>query len=148
MTDEQKIIEAYRLLRSVNDYVVKCFCTAWNWIPTRISAGDRMIVEQLIKEYGQETVRDAFLEARANSVEKLNYVRTVAKNIHEDKSKKKFIEKHEEVKREEQKTWNPKEDDEWVKAVKELGATKVYETPTRSSELRKRFSELNDSKTI
>lgn len=141
MTDEQKIAEGYRLLNSVNDYVLKCFVVSWHWIPSRVSMGDRRIVENLLKEYGQETVRDAFLEARAQGTEKENlaYVRACCKGIHEQKSKKKFIEKHEEVKREEQKTWNPKEDDDWVKAVKELGATKVYETPTRSSELRKRF---------
>jgi hypothetical protein len=93
MTDEQKIAEGYRLLNSVNDYVLKCFSVSWHWIPSRVSMGDRRLVEQMLKDYGQETVRDAFLEARAQAKETLAYVRACCKGIHEDKSKKKFIEK-------------------------------------------------------
>lgn len=83
MTDAEKVKEAYALLRSVNDQVVRFFTVAWGTIPSSITAGDRMIVEQMLKSFCYEAVRDAFLEARAQGKQSLSYVRTVAQNMNE-----------------------------------------------------------------
>jgi len=109
MTDTEKVKEAYRLLRSVNDEITRCFTVAWNIPPSNISAGDRMIVEQLLKNYDYLAVRDAFLEARANKAEKLSYVRTVAKNLHEKRAVKANLELHREIKKEEKQNFYSKE---------------------------------------
>lgn len=148
LPDEEKMKMIYELLNMVNDYSLVCFTAGWRRIPSTISLWDKQKVDKMILEYGKESVRNGFIAARDNGVEKLAYVENVARSEHEKKSVKKNIAQHEQLKKEESQTWNPKEDDEWVKAVKELGATKIWEAPTRSSELRKRFSELNDSKTI
>ena len=100
MTDEDKIKQAYGLMRQVNDWVAKCFSISWNWPLNRISAGDRMIVDKMIGEYGKEIVRDSFLEARAQQKESLAYVRKVAKNLYEEKQKQVHIEQHEKLKKE------------------------------------------------
>jgi hypothetical protein len=112
LPNEEKMKMIYELLDMVDDYALKCFTAGWKRVPTTISLWDRQSVDKMINEYGKEAVRDGFIAARENGVEKLTYVRNVAKDKYEKKSIQTNIEKHEELKKEE-KTWNPKEDPTW-----------------------------------
>jgi hypothetical protein len=99
LTDEQKIKEAYKLLRSVNDDITRLFSVAWNRV-NNISAAERSLVEKLLKTYDYEAVRDAFEESVAHGKMSLAYVRTVAQNMYEQRSAKKEIKQAEDLKKE------------------------------------------------
>lgn len=125
MTDDQKIQEAYKLLRSVRDKVAKLFSVAFNRV-NNITVGERIIVENLVKQYEYETVRDAFLEAVAHGTQELAYIRKVCVGLHEKKVLKEEKEKHAEIKKQDTETefWNPSEDVEWQESVKKLVKSK------------------------
>lgn len=80
MTDEEKIKEAYKILRSVKDQVTRLFGVAWGRI-NNITAGERLMTEQLLKDYGYDVVRDSFQESMAHQKMNLAYVRVVAKQL-------------------------------------------------------------------
>ena len=119
MDDEQKAIEGYKILNSINDWVTKCFTVAWGTIPSKITMGDRRIVEQLLKDTDndQQIVRDAFLEARAQKKESLAYVREIVKNSYQKKITQKNITEGEKIKKEDEKTWNPKTDGSLLESI-------------------------------
>lgn len=125
LPDEEKMKMIYNLLDMVKDYGLICFTAGWRRIPSTISLWDREKVNKMINEYGKEAVRAGFVAARDNGAEKLNYVETVARGEYEKKSIKKNLDQHEEIKKEERKTWNPSEDSDWQQALKQLGLSKI-----------------------
>ncbi|MCP4394506.1 MAG: hypothetical protein GY804_09615 [Alphaproteobacteria bacterium] len=102
MDDEQKVKEAYKLLRGVRDDVYRLFSVGWGRLPSTITGAERSLTEQLLKNYGYDCVRDAFSESAAYGGSKLNlaYVRTVAKNKYEQRSAEKEIKEAKELKKE------------------------------------------------
>jgi hypothetical protein len=126
LPDEEKLKMIYELLTMVNDYALKCFVAGWRKLPSTISIWDLEKVRKMILTYGEESVRDGFIAARDNGVEKLIYVENVARSSYEKKSVKKNIQQHEELKKEDtQKFWNPSEDSEWGKAINKLIKSKT-----------------------
>lgn len=128
MTDAEKIKEAYALLRSVNDETVRFFTVAWNTPHNQITAGDRMLVEQIRKNCCYEAVRDAFLEARAQKKESLAYVRTVAESLHTKYSIEKNLKDHNKIKQQDLEPYKNKntKPDDWVGMFKDfLGAKEI-----------------------
>lgn len=113
MSDEEKVKQAYALLRSVKDDVTRLFSVTFNRI-NNITAGERVITEGLIKEYGYDVVRDAFLAAVAESTDKhkLSYIRACAVNIAKDRIKEKKLEEHK-IAKAEFSRWKPAEDNQW-----------------------------------
>jgi len=116
MTDAEKVKQAYALLRSVNDEITRFFTVAWNVPPNNITAGDRMIVEQMRKNFCYEAVRDAFLESRAQKKESLAYVRTVAESLHTKYSVEKNLKEHSKIKQQDLEPYKNKntEPDKWI----------------------------------
>lgn len=128
MTDAEKIKQAYALLRSVNDETTRFFTVAWNTPPNNITAGDRMLVEQIRKNCSYEAVRDAFLEARAQKKESLAYVRTVAESLHTKYSVEKNLKDHNKIKQQELELYKNRNDNpkSWEGMFKEiLGAKEI-----------------------
>lgn len=128
MTDSEKVKQAYALLRSVNDQVTRFFSVAWGTIPGNITAGDRMIVEQMLKNCSYEAVRDAFLEARAQGKQSLSYVRTVAESLHTKYSVEKNLKEHNKTKQQDLEPYKNKntEPDKWIGLLtKNFNATEI-----------------------
>ena len=102
MTDTEKIQKAYELLRSVRDAATRLFGVSWGeGYAQQMTAGDRVMVEQLMKEYDYDAVRDAFQESRAQKKQTLAYVRVVAKSLHEKRVIEKNLDQHYKMKAEE-----------------------------------------------
>ena len=110
MTDEQKIKQAYELLRSVRDDVYRLFSVGFNRIPSSVSAAERSFVEKLLKQYGYEPVRDGFEQAVAYGKTTLAYVRGCAKGFYEKQEIKKSLDVHYEDKKDIVPIWNPELD--------------------------------------
>lgn len=124
LDDEKKMELIIGLQKRVRDKVVLLMSVSWNRI-NNITGMERSIVERCLKDYGYEATRKGFEEAVAQGKQNLAYVRAIAKTECEKTSVKQNLKNHEQIKQEDSnKYWNPSEDPEWSKALKELGASK------------------------
>ena len=116
LPDDKKMDFIYELLDMVNSYSVVCFRAGWRRPSGVTSVWDIEKVDKFINDYGKESVKNGFVAARDNGVEKLIYVENVARSDYEKKSIKKNIANHKEIKREEKQTpYNFADDPEWQK---------------------------------
>ena len=61
----------------------------------------------MLKDYDYESVRQAFEESVAQNKMTLAYVRTVARNVYEKNTIKRYTDTHEIIKQEDKKRYNP-----------------------------------------
>lgn len=92
LTDEQKILIAKETLESVNDVIVKLWRVAWglgHW--QNMSPYQRVDTERLIKQYGYDNVRKAFMTAAEKDVKNLAYVNGVLRHEQQQEASRKEI---------------------------------------------------------